>query len=616
MSWSYGNIRWTLPFKSLNNTDCRVDIYKRGYSGTSVTTLIGQANPFYWQENNDESLLNVIRTKTGYLNVVETSSGLLSDLAPETDTDHYVEFYYGTTLYFNGFMQAQNFENDWTSSPRRMSFPVQSPLSLIYGMKFETPAEPSFVKLAAVLKEACDGLQANIGYVIFPSGYRDDMTLSLYINTLVYSPYNDEYQCAASSTEPLFKARNYGEFIEGLCNCFGLVAHDLPGYLVFSRFDYLKNYEKWDVQYMNGGLYHPQTYEDGDTLLDMRSLNVKSSNNKESVVLPVHKIELDYDGEFYVEQEMEITMGKVTDSYHGTIDEEDQVVFSPAIDISVPSSLLQTSYHALPSSVRGVWLLAAGNGLKRMVLVDERGGGYSSSQEILTWTVYIPPRNMSYFNIAVMLSRGDDINETESSDVEIGIMVANAGKYYNASTSAWESSPTINAVTGTDGLHELTVGGEPDNISPLQVTLYMGNMGSFPNSLYLIESVRLRYDQGQLGQYVTKLPDEVRKLTSDNGSPVTETVNQLFNVATYNDNSLSKGGMNWFDENVVCEYEYMFISQNRLQVDLQLFAMEPYDYTRLVQFYIDAWRWRIISITCEPWNDVMNVTMHRSPTIE
>ena len=212
----------------MNGTTCRVDIYKRGYSGSSYTTLTGGQDPFFWEEDNDESLLKVVRQKTGYINVIETSNGSLSDLAPATDSDHFVEFYYGSTLYFTGFMQAQNFENDWAPAPRRMSFPVQSPLALIYGKKFNIPQAPSYLRLAEVLKEVCDGLQANIGYVIFPSGYRSDMNLSLYINTMVYCPYNDQYQCSAQSTEPLFTATTYGEFIEGLCNCFGLMVHDLP----------------------------------------------------------------------------------------------------------------------------------------------------------------------------------------------------------------------------------------------------------------------------------------------------------------------------------------------------------------------------------------------------
>jgi hypothetical protein len=72
MAWTNGNKRWTVQFKSLNGTTCRIDIYKRGYTGTIVDTLIAAANPINYSEDNDSDLLNnVIRFRTGYLRLIE-----------------------------------------------------------------------------------------------------------------------------------------------------------------------------------------------------------------------------------------------------------------------------------------------------------------------------------------------------------------------------------------------------------------------------------------------------------------------------------------------------------------------------------------------------------------
>ena len=79
--------RWTIPFKSLNGTNCRIDIYDEGWSGavTELSTAnantpgVAAADPFYYEENNDESLLEVIRYRTGYINLVETIYGGLAD---------------------------------------------------------------------------------------------------------------------------------------------------------------------------------------------------------------------------------------------------------------------------------------------------------------------------------------------------------------------------------------------------------------------------------------------------------------------------------------------------------------------------------------------------------
>ena len=57
--------RWTVPFMSFNGTSCHVDIFDEDWTG-SVTTLIGAANPFEYEEDNDEDLLNgVLRYRSG-----------------------------------------------------------------------------------------------------------------------------------------------------------------------------------------------------------------------------------------------------------------------------------------------------------------------------------------------------------------------------------------------------------------------------------------------------------------------------------------------------------------------------------------------------------------------
>ena len=58
MSWSLGNKKWTIPFKSLGNVSCHIDIFKRGYTGSVVTELsinnasapgVAGANPIYFE---------------------------------------------------------------------------------------------------------------------------------------------------------------------------------------------------------------------------------------------------------------------------------------------------------------------------------------------------------------------------------------------------------------------------------------------------------------------------------------------------------------------------------------------------------------------------------------
>ena len=101
-------IRWTIPFKSFNGTSCHVDIYDEGFAG-EVTTLKGDAEPFYYEEGNSSDLLNdVVRYRTGYINVIEENATQLADIYPTTDKQRYVEFYYGASLNFCGYIQVQS----------------------------------------------------------------------------------------------------------------------------------------------------------------------------------------------------------------------------------------------------------------------------------------------------------------------------------------------------------------------------------------------------------------------------------------------------------------------------------------------------------------------------
>ena len=76
--------KYTIPFKSLAGKDCRIDIYDSTYSGSTVTTLKGAAQPVVIQEEDDESLLTVLRPTTGYISVVEETS--LTGISPNRRT--------------------------------------------------------------------------------------------------------------------------------------------------------------------------------------------------------------------------------------------------------------------------------------------------------------------------------------------------------------------------------------------------------------------------------------------------------------------------------------------------------------------------------------------------
>ena len=248
-------IKYRLQFKSLNGTGCLVNVYVEGATSsadatktgvnvpfdveTGVTELIGTADPFMFEEDDSDSLLDFIRTKTGYINVVEQNVGDLDGLMPTSKTSHFIEAYYGSQKVFVGYLQPQTFENDWAAGPLERSFPFTSPLGLLNDFKFTPPSSPSLVTLGSLMAEIVNGLNVGYTHVISPKPYNSsNETITNYfpwdgkIFSLSMCPYNANFGPLSQSAD-LYSPKTYKEFVEGICKCFGWLVHDDGTKIVF-----------------------------------------------------------------------------------------------------------------------------------------------------------------------------------------------------------------------------------------------------------------------------------------------------------------------------------------------------------------------------------------------
>lgn len=248
-------IKYRLQFKSLNGTGCLVNVYVEGATSsadetktganvpfsveTGVTELIGTADPFTFEEDDSDSLLDFIRTKTGYINVVEQNVGDLDALMPTNKTSHFVEAYYGSQKVFVGYLQPQTFDNDWAAGPMERSFPFTSPLGLLDDFKFTPPSSPSLVTMGSLMTEIVNGLNAGYTHVISPKPYNSyGDGISNYfpwdgkIFSLSMCPYNVDFGPLSQAAD-LYSPKTYMEFVEGICKCFGWLVHDDGTKIVF-----------------------------------------------------------------------------------------------------------------------------------------------------------------------------------------------------------------------------------------------------------------------------------------------------------------------------------------------------------------------------------------------
>lgn len=556
---------------SMNGTSCRIDIYDEDWSG-SVTVLstanssapgVPTENPFFYEESSDDSLLEVIRYKTGYINLVELTYNGLVDLFPETDTEHYVEFYYGDTLDFTGYIQAQSFGNEFKALPRSISLPVISPLGLLSSMDFDTVSPPDLLYRADFFDEIITKLNAAYTGIIQPYATR-----SFRLHSYITCPPNGNpgELDGSDACEPVTLAR----FVETYCHMFGLIAHDTPLYIVFSQFDGDGDYTDDD------GATH--TAGNGSTLYAFDSyFSISDTDHKESLVRPLKEITVNYDGEYLtsVQFDLKKTVFMKKDSSEYACGAFFKVVNTEVYSAQFLNSNMTGITNFLPTNY-GVMLGSFGSPAQQVdgVLVyytEAWGAPSSSTYKVVEFRFYDYPVTVEGETCILEISclRAPNLNELPASTdtAPLSFSVDVDGEYYEITNFTWGSTQTI--ISGRDKLYLFNT---PKG-KCLTVTFY--GSGFRDEELTLITKVSLT--AGELEQWQHKYEDKnTRTIKQDNKSTETGSFSMLYSYEKLNSHAI-------FDAPDVVDYTppafgYMFKAQNRLDITARgLFSTTPSD---------------------------------------
>lgn len=300
------NIRWFVTFKSFDGTDCRVNIYDRDWPEGVSLPLRGAADPFYYEEDDSDDLLNdVLRYRTGYIRVIEQTVGQLDDIYPTSTFDRYVEFIYGNDLVFNGYIQVQDFSRtietlstDTTEQCARVvELPVISPMGLADQRTFTpTPFNPP---TTVTLGELLDIVMNNGVYekVTFPNITGTGFDKEIF--SLVVCPFNTDYHHSMTTQvmDKMFDPQTHAYLIEAICKAYGWVCHDTPKALVFTSFDYMSTYAKYPVGHIG-----ETNYRQNESIAQVAEalttyFTPTDAKARMSTLLPETGIEVDYEGD-------------------------------------------------------------------------------------------------------------------------------------------------------------------------------------------------------------------------------------------------------------------------------------------------------------------------------
>ena len=593
--------KYTIPFKSLAGKDCRIDIYDNTYTGSAVTTLKGAAQPVTIQEENDESLLTVLRAKTGYISVVEETFGTLAGLYPESNTQLMVQIYYGDDLVFFGYIQAQAFENNYQAAPRVLQLPIMSPLALMDGWKFGNDTGNSDHMIGAYLDE-CLSLYDDI---ILPRdllNFEDVNTpLQLMVNNRTVCPWNNDYDYGlrTDGTDPSpYNPITYQDFLEGFCHLYGLIAHECGKTLVFQKVDYTGQYVKMDVGDLQEDTMDAEDMPTGATTLAFESVFTPSGqNNREGLVLPLEKLTYDY-GDYRENVPMDLSRSKYVMRVQIPLYEYNGAILNPQTN-EFYSQFFTTQGGTL-SNTNHVRVVGDGTqeGVEMRVSI---AAGQSNDVELFRYNFSDVPINISGAKFESTFG-----HESGQSAVTLRMQVISGGKYYDENHD-WVSSPAFLPLTFDENGNCTTydVASNSRNVT-IKIFPPAGSGAAVGGIIY---GITLETFADPLRKY--EVPIDTKKVVkSETPSYTDATIDMLMHTACGNSRRLG-GGYVARDT-----YAYLFRSQlrHKRQVKQATATDMALAYLKKVTSTAAEGTWRIIAVSFDPWNDDYEITMHRTST--
>jgi hypothetical protein len=635
--------RWTIPFVSQANKQCRIDIYDPGYTG-SVTELstnnadapgVPAADPFYFEEDDDDDLLEVVRTKTGYINLIETVQDGLADIYPTTLRNRYVEVYYDgdnqSDMVFRGYIQMQTFENDWQAVPREISLPLISVLGMAQYGEFDQYLSFTDVKLGYYMKKIIDFVQQpsgnGYGYsdVVFPDNSFD---FSATIRPTVVTIDNPDFSQALTlfQTKQPYKGISFYDFLEGICNAYGWICHDLPDRILFTKFDHNGKYYKYAISDLATAANKTDTGITGADIETLSNMNLCSDDSTISNIPSARTVTKKFDGEAITKVNMDFSHEYCSHLY--TYKHNDQEEFMAILrrvgsypDIT-GTYVRDDNALAVPNfylNDNGITIIDF-NGTKSVVL-QGLSSFASSGVELFSLNFYKRPinnnsgRTDNKLKFKFKCKWGNTLNALGTDGLILYAFKFNAKFYCGNQLLYTESNIEINE--GHSDI-EIVLKDQSDNAIHVPVNNAIRVVFEYVSSSssdspaafeFVMQNLSLEYQESAARAYLLDETDKI--LVGDTyGGSENQEVNMLMSAECLNSNLI--GGI---ITTGFTNYQYLRHPQTRLQVKMRGYG-SPLWYMKKIQFWQTNWRWRLIALSFHPWDDEWMLTMHRSSTIE
>lgn len=639
-------LRWRIPFTSRKGYYCHIDIYDPSYTGQTVIELsttnpdapaVPAPDPFYFEEDDDQDLLKVVRTKTGYINLVETQFDGLTDIYATSLKSRYVEVFYNSTIVFRGYLQQQTFENDWRPAPREVSLPVISVVGLTKSLSFDAELPLTDKSLGYYMKqllrkiEPTDGAASISKYnrVLFSGNAAGDITATIH-PTVVTVDNPDFSKARLSSTQP-YKGITLYDLLEGICNAYGWIAHDMPTCILFTKFDNSSIYYYYPVDYSStndietlSGRAATQLPETDATLQLGNLMEPSADDSTITQIMPFRTVNAKFDGELVSKVDMTLDHMRAKRLFEITKTEQGatrKYALATLVNADNNAKDISSSFFANNPGITSNWLFSADGvvpvdmeGQKRIMV--QNPANLTSSEALFTMNFYKRPMKDPDSSITERLKLDYQVafgNKIYAIDyaplaynIELTFRLQCGNVTINKSVSISTSGDNLQGSIYFDDQ-------ELPNTNALTLSVFMTNPSYMTYAIISFDKLTLGYDEVVGRDYLVDTTDHENIGIGDGSDDVD--VDMLINCRRIGSNMLGSS-----THDFITHYRYLREPQTRLQLRMMQHSGDiinaPFAYINKIIYWQANWRWRLIALAFHPRDDEYTLTMHRSPVLQ
>ena len=232
---------YTVPFATLDNVPCVVEIEKDGYTGAS-TELIAGATPFTIDIESEEFLYTPARFSTAKLQIV--GNDYLQSIFSTEYRQYRVTLKKDGVITWCGFVKPELYTQDYTSKTFILDIECMSAMSVLEFIDYTTEGDSKeFVSLWRLLQRCISTAAGQYTSVYIPHVYASSKA--------AYSTTENVLTNMTLSEQDFFdeddKPMKFKEVLEEICKFLNWTCADWKGELYFVDVDHTGMYHKYNA---------------------------------------------------------------------------------------------------------------------------------------------------------------------------------------------------------------------------------------------------------------------------------------------------------------------------------------------------------------------------------